>query len=279
MARVNSTVDTLIIILTIFYAEGNNNWQDLAIFMANSAFGRLRDKNLEDLFLGEVSRIYPEAIRRRGKHHRLQVNLRPLYNPTEGVWTQPAVSRPFDSMEMIQSYTSGSKINFSRHCLVGGQGHLYSHTGVLMRIDGEEFVAEVIKTAGRPTTIGLTHFSSKSSEDAISVNNTYLCECGVDLHDIVYRLALVLGCELAYDDLRNNCDVVSTWLVSGQNRWILKSCLCHTGEWIANHLPLKLPPLRKEIASGEALTTEDLTEAERNGGATKLQIRESWHPE
>ncbi len=106
-----------------------------------------------------------------------------------------------------------------------------------MRLNNIEYVVEVIKPKDRPTTVGLKLLSQKEREDHIRVNNSYLCESGVNLHDVAYRMALVLGCDLSDDALRTNC-VVSTWFTTGQAKWILKSCLCQTGQWLANLLPL-----------------------------------------
>ena len=69
---------------------------------------------------------------------------------------------------------------------------MYSHTGIMMRLNDVEYVVEVMKPKDGPTTIGLTHFSGKDDEH-IQINNSYLCGRGVDLHDIAYRMALVLG--------------------------------------------------------------------------------------
>ncbi len=90
-----------------------------------------------------------------------------------------------------------------------------------MRLNNVEYVVEVIKPRDGPTTVGLTLFSQKEDKHHVQVNNTCLCGRGIDLHDVAYRMALVLGGELSYHALRNNCDVVATWLTTGQTR-----CLC-----------------------------------------------------
>ena len=143
-----------------------------------------------------------------------------------------------------------------------------------MRLNNIEYVVEVIKPKDRPTTVGLKLLSQKEREDHIRVNNSYLCESGVNLHDVAYRMALVLGCDLSDDALRTNC-VVSTWFTTGQAKWILKSCLCQTGQWLANLLPL---PQRVSKTAGAAITSEDMKEAQFKGGATQLPVRESWIP-
>lgn len=69
--------------------------------------------------------------------------------------------------------------------------------------------------------------------------------------------------------------LLATWFITGKTKWTLKSCLCQTGEWIIDHLPLP-KAVRKNV--GEALNSEVLDDAVSKGGATKLQVRDSWHP-
>ena len=125
----------------------------------------------------------------------------------------PSQSVPLVNYEDIKHFPSGSKLVFRRGTIVQGKfNEVYLHTGILLHVDEQTFVLEVTsfdRTARMVITEAREALRDLTNRECF-VDNSYLQQGGIYINDILFRMANIHGCPVAYDCLRMNCDVIAT---------------------------------------------------------------------
>ncbi len=117
------------------------------------------------------------------------------------------ITNDFEDLNDIKLSASGSKVVFKRTMTAFGRTTAsYLHTGVLLRIGGEDYIAELVKT-DRKMRITLTNWKG-FSDDVCYIDNTCLKERQVNINDILYRLSSHRGASIL------RCDVSMQFMLS-----------------------------------------------------------------
>ena len=214
-----------------------------------------------------------DIVQKRGQKHQLAYSLRCKINFEDGRWISSWRSTEFTTLQDIRHYPTGSKICFRRSSLHTGRFQdCYIHTGLILHMDDDTFVAEVQKVNRYPR-LTLTRFLDMDPlivGSGIFVDNSYMVGSNLDLRDVLYRLSRIVNCPIQYDFVRLNCDIVSTFLTTGRVKWTTLSCVCNN--MIARNpgIHFQLPFMPKSC-----LTEIDLMEIEAS--SPKLKQREVKH--
>ena len=197
----------------------------------------------------------------------------------EGPKLYPAYTRHFEP-HMIYDYPGFSKICFNRRSKDGGNpAGMYTHTGVLIWISDKPYVLELKCGSGgscstslecftAPASLCLTPFFDLYQDDAPVTNeatfidNSYLLSSRIDSRDILYRAVRLMGAGIQYDARQMNCDVLSTFLVSGNACFVTMNCRCfRIHSRLPSSMPIRLP---QRISGVTGITRDHLQEVERS---------------
>lgn len=165
---------------------------------------------------------------------------------SEGRWVGPWKSQMLEDTVEIKNFQTGSKIVFFRNssstgCLVDS----YAHIGILLNINGEAFVVETQKREDK-TSAMINKFTNIFDADLgheAKIDNMYLISTNVDINSFLYRLSRIVNAPIEYDVSRLNCDVIGTWLTTGNTEWVTMvrmTCLCTAVSNICQYLHFRL---------------------------------------
>lgn len=201
----NSTESAIEFLLNNFFIE-SEEWTLAEQFLQTTPFGHFvgegySQKKVLSILEGQIEgKFGPTAVKKRQGHdNRLSFRLDFLVDITEGRWVGLWRSKDLTIHE-IQEIPSGSKVVFTRSSSTLGHGPgLYSHTGILLRIDGIEFVAEVQKVNRKVRTILTRWDLIPDFGERTYVDNMYLKQAEVRLNDVLYRLSRIHYLPLQYN--------------------------------------------------------------------------------
>ncbi len=203
----HTNIDAIDFLVSTFFEKGEE-WIVLEKFLEMTVF---------EHFIGatdtqtDVAKILKAAVTNhhgsseweyRGKYHQLHFRLRCRVDVTEGRWIGPWSSRVFTDIKDVKLYPSGSKIAFKRlSSLDSKMPAVYLHTGVLVRIGGEEYVIEVQKDDERRVSTVMKKWDNLDHTNIgeVYVDNTYLKTGNIRVKDLLYRLSRIIGIAIQYD--------------------------------------------------------------------------------
>ncbi len=203
----HTDVDAIDFLVSTFFKKGEE-WIVLEKFLEMTVYEHFIGATATQT---DVVKVLKAAVTRhhgssewdyRGKHHQLHFRLRCRVSVTEGRWMGPWSSMVLTDIKDIRLYPSGSKIAFKRHSTLDGKvPGMYVHTGVLVRIGGEEYVVEVQKDDEKRVSTVMKKWNDMDDIyiGEVYLNNTYLKKGNIRLKDLLYRLSTIIGIPIQYD--------------------------------------------------------------------------------
>ena len=136
------------------------------------------------------------------------------YKMEQSQWIYPAASNDLRTLEELKPYLTGSKIVFKR----AG----YYHTGILLhKTDGELMIIELSKSEDNVFRMKIRSAGDVLGDEPspMMIDNNFLHGRGVDMNKLFYRFSRIAELEVAYNATQMNCDVCSTYLMTGWTNW------------------------------------------------------------
>ena len=216
-------------------------------FLEAGAFGHFDSDHLSRKVADAARRRFGQrSVRKRGKDKRMGFHLKCRVDLSEGTWIASWKSPNFTTTDEVEHYPSGSKICMTKESTAAGNLlDIYVHTGIVLHVGGESYVVELEKSDGAPRMVlNRAADSLRDLSRSVSVDNTYLLERGICLKDLLYRLSRIVYAPIEYDATRLNCNVLSTYLATGNIQWITMTCLCYDANRCFPKFHMKIPNVR-----------------------------------
>jgi hypothetical protein len=169
---------------------------------------------LQRMVISKMGKIFGNDITEHDRKGHPIFKIKCSYEMDEGQYIVPAASEDCHNLEELVPFLTGSKIVFKRSA--------YWHTGVILnKSNGEMDIIQLEKSANLVFLLKL-----RSAGDVLGVepspmmiDNSFLHGRGVNTNNLFYRFSRLAGQEVAYNATQLNCDVCTTFLMTGWTNW------------------------------------------------------------
>ena len=262
--------DQLICLLDLFYTKSETEYitfeQLLTATPISHFLKKLPEDKIKTLITAHLRLKYDfSVVSRKGKYHTLVFFIIPLFETGRDNVPGPSVADPAKSLDGLIQHPMGSKVVMRKEVA----GLPYAHCGILIKLGAHSYIAEIGKYNNRTKLLLNPAWTVLEQGYEVQIDNRYLVNYGIETSSLIYRLIMVLNCEIQYDPALCNCDVLATFIVTGNAKWTTKTKKTERIEKIIKPLPLP------RIRTSKKINLEKLVQIQsEHPGLNRIAVKE-----